>query len=312
MQVLLLGYSSIARRRVLPTLAAMGVQHIEIATRSAAPEEMPPGRSGTRIFRDYAEALRQSEAELVYISVVNSLHAELAAMALETGHHVVIDKPATTDLSTARHLIQLAQSQDRLLAEATVYGYHPQIAVARQLFEEVGSQPTQLVAAFSFPPLEPENFRNDADLGGGALLDLGPYAVTPGRLFFGDAPHEVICRSFTPSSSQVENAFSVLATYPGGRSLVGHFGMTTGYINRLTVLGPDTTVTLDRVFSPPSDRVCQLRVNQHNQHRTVDVPAADNFALFLQAVLDAIERGDTESFAATLLADAVALDQLQS
>jgi NDP-hexose-3-ketoreductase len=288
MQVLLLGYSSIARRRVLPTLAAMGVQHIEIATRSAAPEEMPPGRSGTRIFRDYAEALRQSEAELVYISVVNSLHAELAAMALETGHHVVIDKPATTDLSTARHLIQLAQSQDRLLAEATVYGYHPQIAV------------------------EPENFRNDADLGGGALLDLGPYAVTPGRLFFGDAPHEVICRSFTPSSSQVENAFSVLATYPGGRSLVGHFGMTTGYINRLTVLGPDTTVTLDRVFSPPSDRVCQLRVNQHNQHRTVDVPAADNFALFLQAVLDAIERGDTESFAATLLADAVALDQLQS
>ncbi len=312
MRVLLLGYSSIVRRRVLPALARTGVVGVDVATRSAAGEvTLPQGLTG-QVFDDYGEALRKSEAGLVYISTVNSLHAELAGTALERGYHVVIDKPAATDLSGVQRLIRLAGQRGRLLAEANVYGYHPQIEVARRVFAEIGSRPAQLVSAFSFPPLPPGNYRHDPKLGGGMLLDLGCYAITPGRFFFGEAPLEIICRWSKRPGEKVDCAFSLLATYPGGRSLVGHFGTTTGYVNRLEVLGPHATVSIERVFTTPPNMTCELRVNQHNKFRTITVPPADNFALFLGAVLEGIQSGRTQPFAEAMLADAEALERLRT
>ena len=305
MRVLLLGYSSIARRRVLPALAAIGIRQVDVASRSGGESMvLPEGLSGA-VFHDYADALRHSDAEMVYISTINSLHAELATAALDGGRHVVIDKPAAVDLADVSRLVQLSREQGRLLAEATVYGYHPQIAAARGVFEDANSQPTKLVAAFSFPPLPPENFRQRAEMGGGALLDLGPYAVSVGRLFFGEPPQEIICRdSFS--------AFSMLATFSGDRSLVGHFGMTTGYINRLEVLGPDATVTLDRAFTTTTDMICNVHVNQRNEHRIITVPPADSFAIFMSAVIKAVESGDVRPLAEDMLADAKALDRLRA
>jgi dTDP-3,4-didehydro-2,6-dideoxy-alpha-D-glucose 3-reductase len=305
MKALLLGYSSIARRRVLPALAAIGVRHIDVASRTRAGNlALPEGLSG-HVFGEYADALRNSEAELVYVSTINSLHAELAAAALEGGRHVVIDKPAATNLEDVRLLVHLARERARLLAEATVYGYHPQIAAARGVFEEAGIRPTRLVAAFSFPPMPPENFRQSAELGGGAMLDLGPYAVSVGRLFFREPPLEIVARGSY-------SAFSLLATYSGDRSLAGHFGMTTGYINRLDALGPDTTVTIDRVFTTTSDMICNIGINRRNQHRTISVPPADSFAIFLSAVFQAINSGEMLPFAEVMLADAEALDRLRA
>jgi NDP-hexose-3-ketoreductase len=304
MKALVLGYSSIARRRVLPALAAIGIRHVDVASRSGSGNvSLPEGLSGS-VFNDYADALRQSEAELVYISTVNSLHAELATASLDGGRHVVIDKPAAVDLMDVTRLVELARQKGRLLAEATVYGYHPQFATARSVFEEANCQPTRLVAAFSFPPLPPENFRHRADLGGGALLDLGPYAVSVGRLFFNEPPLEIICRDSY-------SAFSLLATFSEDRSLVGHFGMTTGYINRLEVLGPDATVTIDRAFTTTPEMACNLYVSLHNEHRSIKVPPADSFAIFLRAVIQAIESGDTQPFAEVMLADAETLNLLR-
>lgn len=302
MKALLLGYSSIARRRVLPAFAAIGVRDVDVASRSGR-VTMPEGLSGS-IFHDYADALRDSEAGLVYISTVNSLHAELGLAALESGRHLVIDKPAATELSDVRRLVELAGQKSLLLAEATVYGHHPQIALARGVFDEVGIMPTHLVAAFSFPPVPPDNFRRRAELGGGSLLDLGPYAISVGRLFFRDAPLEIISRASF-------DAFSLLATYPGNRTLAGHFGMTTGYVNRLEILGPDTTVAIERAFTTTPDLVCKLRVNHRDVHRTIEVPPSDSFAIFLSDVFRAIESGGIRHFAEVMLADAQALERLR-
>ncbi|WP_448203911.1 Gfo/Idh/MocA family protein [Azospirillum sp. sgz302134] len=305
MRVLLLGYSSIGRRRVLPALAAIGVTRVDVATRSQGGSvALPDGLSG-RVFDDYDDALRRSEAEVVYISTVNSQHAAQAATALEHGRHVVIDKPATTHPADLHRLVDLARRKGLLLAEATVYAHHPQIDAIRAAFAEAGDAPTRLLAAFSFPPLPPDNFRHRAELGGGVLLDLGPYAVSVGRLFFGDAPTELIARGD-------DRAFSLMAVYPGGRTMVGQFGMGTGYVNRLELLGADVTVSAERVFTVTPDMDCTLRVTRRNQPQPLTVPAADCFAEFLKAVLAAIDRGDTDTFLPPMLADADAVHRLRS
>lgn len=309
MKLLLIGYSRIAQKRVLPALAEASITGVDVASRTQAAEVALPDGIAGRVFGDYETALSESDADLVYVSTVNSTHAEWAEQALRRGLHVVVDKPACTSLDDAERLLDLAQRNNLCLAESTVYGYHPQIEVARQAFAEVGSHPTKITATFSFPPLPAENFRYRAILDGGALWDLGPYAVTPGRLFFGTEP-EVVCR-VTEWGDEVETAFSVLATYGDGRSTVGHFGFNTGYRNRLDILGPHVTVTIDRVFTTPPDLANKLHVNQRNRPKVITVPPADQFALFLRAVVTAIETGKHESLAEDLLTDARALHRLR-
>lgn len=310
MKILLIGYSRIAQKRVLPALAHIGLTHVDVASRTnAARVALPAGVTG-RVFDDYETALAESKATLAYVSTVNSTHAEWTEAALRRGYHVVVDKPAFTGLDDTQRLLDLAQQHSRCLAEATVYACHPQIQAARQAFLDADSQPTCLTATFSFPPLLADNFRYQKALGGGALSDLGPYAVTPGRLFFGAEPEEVFCR-ITGWGDEVETGFSLLATYSGGRALVGHFGFDTGYCNRLEMLGPHVAVTVDRVFTIPANATNELHVNQHNQPETVTIPPADAFALFLRAVIAAIETGQFESLARDLSSDANVLQRLR-
>ncbi len=300
MQILLLGYSDIARRRVLPALAAHGIVTIDVASQNAAGVTLPDGVGG-RVFRHYREAIAESNADLVWISTVNSQHAELAQAALDAGRDVVIDKPATTSLDEARGLVEIAAKRGRMVAEATVYPFHPQVAAALRLFAEAGSSPTQLLAAFSFPELPPANFRHDPDLGGGAFLDLGPYALSIGRVFFDDRPRQILCQPITG-----DRGFSLLITYSEGRSLVGHFGTTTGYVNRLLLLGPHVSLTIDRAFTTPPRSICRLEATVANVARTIEVAPADSFAEFFRAVRIALTQGDHQSFLATMLADAEA------
>jgi len=314
MHILLIGHSAIVKKRVLPALRSIKqVGRIDIASRSTPACCGDTPICNGSFYSDYAEAISKSGADVVYISLVNSSHAEWVEHALEKGLHVIVDKPACTSLEDARRLTDLACANGLCLAEATVYAWHPQIQLARDLFAAAAGHPTRLTAAFSFPPFPPDNFRNQKQLGGGALWDLGPYAVSSGRLFFNDAPDKMYCRvSTTNPETGVDTAFSLLATYPGGRSLVGHFDFNTEYRNHINILGPGMSIDIDRVFTTTPDMENMLMVRSQNQPKSIKAPAADSFALFLQDVFDAIKKNSYSSFAENLLSDATALNRLQN
>ncbi len=161
MRALLLGYSSIARRRVLPAMARAGLCVVDVASKgSAAQVRLPTGMSGD-VYADYQQALERSPAELVYVSTPNNVHATLATGALERGRHVIVDKPLATSLADVKSLVQLARNSDRLLAEATVNGYHAQFSAARAAFRESDDAPRHLTASFTMPDLASGNYRHD-------------------------------------------------------------------------------------------------------------------------------------------------------
>lgn len=309
MRVLLAGYSSIAQKRVLPALAKLGIRDIDLASRSATNASWPEGTKGS-FYADYGEGIRKSSADLVYISTTNDLHATLAELSLREGRHTVVDKPAFLRLEEAERLIEMAARRKLCLAEATVYPFHPQVEAVRKVFAESDSRPERLSAVFSFPPLPADNFRYRAELGGGALWDLGPYAVTPGRVFFGERPEEIVCR-ITHRQHGVDTAFSVLMIYSGGRSFTGQYGYTTGYRNTLEVLGPQVAVTMERAFTTLPDAPATLRVTQGARQKTIEAEAADTFASFLKEVGDSIAQGDMQRWPAALREDALVLDELR-
>ncbi len=135
MHVLLLGYSSIAQRRIIPALSSMDeVQRLDIACHRRNITIQSPVAGD--IYHDYAEALAKSQANIVYVSLVNSLHRQWVETALHAGYHVVVDKPAFVNIDDARAMVALASSKKRTLIEAVVFAYHPQIAAIKALLEK--------------------------------------------------------------------------------------------------------------------------------------------------------------------------------
>jgi len=313
MHILILGYSQIVRRRVIPALGGLkDFSRVDIAFWGPdAPAERPVTPNG-RLFEDFAPALAQSEAELVYVSTVNSAHAEWVRKALESGRHVCVDKPAFLSLKDAEAAADLASRKGLCLAEATVYASHPQIAAVQGLFAPPNAGPLRLTVLFSVPPFPPENFRYEKKLGGGALYDMGPYAASVSRLILADRPDEVLCRiNSRRGGDGVETSFSVLASYSGGRSFAGHFGFDTEYKNYLNVLGPDRSVEMNRVFTTPADLPNEIKVREKNEGRVVKIPAADSFALFLDRLREEIKAKTQGRWIELMLKDADLLDSLR-
>lgn len=308
--VLLLGYSSIARRRILPALAAIGVTAVEVASESASAIECVHPLK-VRLIRGYEAALQHSDARLVYVSTVNSRHFELAKRALEAGRHVIVDKPACLSVRDTECLAGIARERRLCLAEANVYAYHPRFQAALDMFRGGRERPTHLMAAFRFPPMHPHNFRYSRELGGGALWDLGPYAVTPARHILGESPSEWVC-ILTSHDDEVETAFSVVGVFSEGRAAVGSFGYTTAYINRLEITGPTLAVSMERVFTPPPDLPTTIEIRARDRRSTRDFEPADVFALFVSDVLRTIASGDATRFYASMLGDAMEIDRLRT
>jgi predicted dehydrogenase len=309
MKLLVLGGSNIFARRVLPHLPGLGVSSLRLASRSGRRVTPPPGLP-VRFHDDPAEALAEAGADVVYVTTENSRHASLVLAALDAGCHVVVDKPAFLDVETAERAVALATRKGLVLAEATVWAEHPRVAGLGRVFAAAGTAPCRVAALFSFPPLPPENFRYNPLCGGGALFDLGPYAVSPGRVLFGDEPEEVVCRVVSRGPA-VETAFACLLVYSGGRSLTGTFGFDTGYANRLDVLGPGLAVSMDRAFTPPPDKALELACNSPGGSGLVSYEPADAFGLFFARAFEAMRRGQGGPFAEALLADARTLARLR-
>lgn len=304
MHVLILGNSAIATKRVIPALNAIPeISGIDIASL----------RTKGVTYGDYETALASSDAELVYVSLANSDHVKWSRRALESGRHVIVDKPAALDPETARALVELSSARGLCIAEATAYAMHPQIAQIAALFAEANSRPTRITATFSFPPLPAANFRYQRALGGGALYDLGPYAVSPGRIFFGAAPLDVRCRILSSGGpDKVPTAFSVTMDYPDGCSMVGTFGFDTAYCNRLSLMGEEIAVDVDRVFTTPDDLENELRVSKPSGNTVVNASAGDCFKVLIEDVLQRVRTGDLDGLRSDMLDDAVAIGLLRA
>jgi len=303
MRLLILGYSSIAERRVIPAASKVAaIDEISIASKGRPqPNDWP--KAG-RFFTDYRTALHESGSDTVYVSLPNSMHEQFVMMALAAGKHVIVDKPGMITLEASERAVNEARRTSRVLAEATVFGYHPQFKMLADFVTENG--PLICVdAQFIIPPLPIANFRNSRELGGGCLLDMGPYAAGVIRLLGGGSPSHImgLVGNLHPETG-VDMGFSVQARLSNGGIFSGHFSFDGEYQNRLLVVARSGSVIIERVFTPPADHKTEWRRRVRNVESAVTFEVADTFALFLESVARAVASGDHEGLHRNLLDDA--------
>jgi predicted dehydrogenase len=312
MHILLIGYSRIARKRIIDALKASGqVARLDIASKTSADVARVEQKIPGQVFDSYNSALEMSHADIVYISLINSMHAVWAEKALVSGRHVIIDKPACTSYSDAQRLTELAKINNLLLAEANVFPFHPQMDMVINEFRNIRTVPTRVTALFSFPPLQENDFRYHASCGGGAFNDLGPYAISTGTVFFNEHPHKIFCQINCYGKTGVEIAFSITAVYSEGRSMVGHFGFDTEYQNTISILGPSLCIRFDRVFTVPADYANTLYIRRNDRTEQITVPPADCCINFFNHIFAAYKNKQFNDLYDHLLLHAKSLDMLK-
>jgi D-xylose 1-dehydrogenase (NADP+, D-xylono-1,5-lactone-forming) len=185
-----LGAGWIAGRALAPAVhAADGAMVQAVAAREVARAEAlePAGR----VYPDYAALLADPHVDVVYISLSNDAHLPWTLAALEAGKHVLCEKPLGLDVAEVDRMLDAARTANRLLVEAFWYRWHPRTRRLEELLREGALGPIRSVEAeFSFAgrhdPRMTGNFRLDPARGGGALYDVGCYAVSAVHLALGD------------------------------------------------------------------------------------------------------------------------------
>jgi predicted dehydrogenase len=155
----------------------------------------PPGKrvdfSRVETYADYDDLLTDERIDLVDITLPTSLHAEMAIRALESGKHVVCEKPMALHLADCRKMVAAAKKAKRLLMIGHVLPFFPEYNWARTIIRS-GIYGRLLGGSFRRVISEPTWMRNywSAEHIGGPMLDLHVHDAHFIRLLFG-MPQEV-------------------------------------------------------------------------------------------------------------------------
>ncbi len=136
-------------------------------------------------FGGYEEMLSSGEIDAVYIGLPNHLHAEWTIKALQSGVHVLCEKPLSTSLEDAEAMINTSQETGCALAEALMYRHHPQTKlVGEWVHSGKLGEITLIRGAFDFKLPDKQrqegnlNVRLVPEYGGGSLWDVGIYPIS--------------------------------------------------------------------------------------------------------------------------------------
>src|SRR5690606_7142696 len=109
---------------------------------------------------------------------------------------------------------------DRIVLEAFMIRFHPQWLRAREIIRsgELG-EIRAINALFTYFNVDRDNVRNQADIGGGGILDIGCYPLTAARFLFESEPRRVAALVERDPDFGTDRLASVLADFGGGRHL---------------------------------------------------------------------------------------------
>lgn len=303
-KLLFLGYSNLIKVRIIPTLGNLPISDYAIAKFKDQYWDDNACLKGRKLYDNYEDALNSFDGNLVYVSMVNSAHYKYAQMALEHGYNVIIDKPATLTFEEAKELVDIAKTKNLLVCESTVYLSHPQFTTIDSIFIRNNDAPKLLTVHFTMPPFQRDNFRYKKELGGGAMMDTLPYAISISRYFFKDKPINVSVSVNETNEEGLDIEYSLMMSYPNGKAMIGHFGFNTEYINQIQVLGNRTNIAVDRVFTIPDNLENTIAVSHMNEYTTETSPCGNNFELYLYDVMSSLAKQEYDKHYSAILYDA--------
>ncbi|MEX0612180.1 MAG: Gfo/Idh/MocA family oxidoreductase, partial [Pirellulales bacterium] len=221
---------------------------------------------------------------------------------------VLCEKPIGLTVAEAEQLAGAAAAHPKLkVMEAFMFRFHPQWQTTRQFVREgrIG-QLRSIHTHFSYYNDDPQNIRNQADIGGGALMDIGCYPISLSRFIFDAEPQRVLSHIERDPALQIDRLVSGVLEFFQGTATFTCATQLVPY-QRVNIFGTSGRIEIEIPFNAPADRPCRIWVQIGTKPGTpieeIAFDVCDQYTLeadaFARAILD-------DAPAPTPLADAVA------
>lgn len=243
----LAGAGDIAGKRVASALAASG-ELVAVCDVVRERAERAATQFGAReVYADLGEALAATSAEAVYIATPVYLHAQQAREVLESGRHVLVEKPLGINAADALRAVEAAGEHPELAAGCAYFRRlsaryaHAKRMVDRGEFGRITFVRLTYFSWFNPDPGDPKYWRVvPAKSGGGVLADMGTHMLdvligllgTPARVH---AETKTLVQPYA-----AEDSAAVLMELAGGASVVAAFGWNTRtWVHEFEIVGTE-------------------------------------------------------------------------
>jgi predicted dehydrogenase len=182
---------------------------------------------GPRVFSSARALIEEGEVDLVVIASPNATHAELAALALNAGRHVVVDKPFTATTAQAVELARLAEAKGLLLSVFHNRRWDSTTRTALRLLD-AGLLGTVRYASMHYDRFRPqpvERWKENADAGGGLWMDLGPHLLDEAMRYFGQPLAIQADIGYVRPGARADDSFHARLRYAGALRVDLHASM---------------------------------------------------------------------------------------
>jgi predicted dehydrogenase len=304
-----LGTARIALEHVLPAMAASPLVELRaVASRTLSAARQAARAFGIeRAYGSYEELLADPDIEAVYNPLPNHLHVPLTLRAAAAGKHVLCEKPIALDAAEASALLPAAARV--LIEEAFMVRHHPQWRRVREIVRTGGiGAPRVVHVFFSYFNDDPSNIRNRPDAGGGALYDIGCYAILCGRHVFEDEPQRAVALVDRDPALGTDRTTSGLLDFGGGRQLAFTVSTQSCPHQRVQLVGASGRIEVPIPFNAPQGGAMRIALDRSG---AIDgsgiaeetLPAADQYRLQVEAFSHRVRGHDAPGWG---VADAIA------
>lgn len=194
------------------------------------------------------EIFDDPEIEAVYIATPPSTHFELAKAALESGKHVLVEKPITIESATARELVDLAAKNGRTLMVGHTFLYSPPVMKVRDLI-------TSGVMGEIFY-LESQRVNLGKYQDSGVLWDLAPHDLSITLYWLGEAPIAITASGRSYRSNGREDVVFFNVDFPSGAIAQIHLSwLAPVKLRRTTLSGSQRMAVYDDTAGPEAIKI---------------------------------------------------------
>lgn len=294
-----LGCAGIATKAVIPAIQSS--QHgkvAAIASRSPEKAGAVARKFGiAKVHGSYEALLADPEIDAIYNPLPNHLHVPLTIRALEHGKPVLCEKPIALSANEALKLIDAQKAAGLPVAEAFMVRHHPQWKMVKSLIAagRIG-EVRAIQTIFSYFLDDPQNVRNQADIGGGGLFDVGCYAINTARFLFGAEPVQAIALMDRDPAFGTDRLTSGLLAFPEGRQLAFTCSTQLSLTQKVTILGTKGRIEIAVPFNATGDQATVLIVDDGRDlvgggREEIVVDPADQYRLQVDAFAAAVLSG---------------------
>jgi predicted dehydrogenase len=238
---------------------APGAELVAVASRSREHAEAFAASFGVRRAHETYDGLADDrDVDIVYVATPNSDHRDRVMMMLAAGKPVVCEKPFSLNAVEASEMIALSRSKRVFCMEAMWMRFLPAVREFAELVRggALGHARAATIELGHSLAIDPGHPLLDPALGGGALLDLGPYVVSFAHMLFGPPSSVQSQAVFAPSGAD-RHLTALLGHSEGRQSMIGA-SLVTRLSNGATVAGTDGWGHLhEPLYRPDAITICR-------------------------------------------------------